>query len=173
MSGKEDHSWGAWRLGLAALGMFLFGFALVPFYGLICRVTGLQQVAEGDAAALPRETPGLERFVTVRFDGRVQSDLPWEFAPLQKSLRVRVGEFQEVNFRVRNLTGRTLSGQAIPSVIPWQATQFFSKAECFCFRQQTLRGGETRDLPLRFLVSPDLPRGTESLTISYAFMALR
>jgi len=163
--------WGAGRLGLAAAAMFLFGFALVPFYGMICRAAGLQAIETSSAAVAP--TAAGERYVTVRFDARVQSDLPWSFEPLQRSALVRVGEWQDAAYRVRNLTSRPLTGQAVPSVVPWEATPYFSKAECFCFRQQALQGGEQRELPLRFVITPDLPAGVDSVTISYAFMALR
>ena len=75
-----------------------------------------------------------------------------------------------MQYLAKNRTGRTIVGQAIPSVVPWQATGYFHKLECFCFTQQTLKGGETQEMPLQFSISPDLPEGINSLTLSYTFM---
>ena len=156
------------------LGMFGFGFALVPLYGLLCQITGIQSV-EQRAAMNSVSTPiaagkDVERWVTVKFDGTVHPDLPWSFKPLQRKVRVHPGEVQEVSFVAENRSSRAVTGQALPSVAPWQANAFFNKMECFCFRQQTLEGGESIEMPLRFVVSPDLPEGIDSLTLSYNFM---
>jgi len=165
-----------WLLVLLAVGMFGFGFALVPLYGLLCEVTGIQQGGL-NAAATPDESTrtsavASDRVITVKFDGTVHPDLPWDFAPVQRSLNVRLGQTYEVNFVAGNRSSRQVSGQAIPTVAPWQATDYFSKLECFCFRQQTLAGGERVEMPLRFTVSPDLPANINSLTLSYSFLRL-
>lgn len=163
-------------LAFLAVGMFGFGFALVPLYGLLCDVTGMQQGGLG-AAARPGMAPVAaaplgDRVVVVKFDGTVHPDLPWDFAPLQPRLEVRPGQTYEVHFVASNRSSRRVSGQAIPAVAPWQATDFFSKLECFCFRQQTLEGGERVEMPLRFTVSPDLPSNINSLTLSYSLLRL-
>ena len=111
-----------------------------------------------------------DRWVTVKFDGTVHPDLPWAFRPLQRKVRVHPGEVQVVNFVAENRSSKAITGQALPSIAPWQANAFFNKMECFCFRQQTLEGGETKEMPLRFVVSPDLPEEIGSLTLSYNFM---
>lgn len=165
-----------WLLVLLAVGMFGFGFALVPLYGLLCEVTGIQQgglnaAAKPGEAAQTSAVPS-DRVVTVKFDGTVHPDLPWDFAPAQRSLEVRLGQAYEVHFVAGNRSSRQVSGQAIPTVAPWQATDYFSKLECFCFRQQTLAGGERVEMPLRFTVSPDLPANINSLTLSYSFLRL-
>ena len=77
-----------------------------------------------------------------------------------------------VMFKAKNRSSSQVTGQAIPSVVPWQATPYFSKLECFCFNQQLLEGGESADMPLRFIVSPDLPEGINSLTLAYSFLKL-
>lgn len=151
------------RLGLTAAAMFALGFAVVPLYGLICEAAGIGKVA----ATVP---PAEGRTVTVKFDATVQRDLPWRIEPVERAVRVRVGETREVRYKVRNLTSRKIVGQAVPSVVPWQATPHFSKVECFCFQNQTLSGGEEKELPLRFFVSAELPEGTDSLTVSYTFV---
>lgn len=161
----------ALRLAVIAVGMFGFGFALVPLYGWVCEVTGLQRAGAVQVANItPVAVSG--RTVTVRFDATVHASLPWAFAPVERVRTVRLGEPTEVSYRVRNLTGRTITAQAVPSVTPWQATRHFSKVECFCFVRQTLQGGEEREMPLRFVVDPNLPEEVDTLTVSYAFMGL-
>jgi cytochrome c oxidase assembly protein subunit 11 len=76
----------------------------------------------------------------------------------------------EAKFTAHNLAQETIVGQAIPNVVPWQATQYFNKTECFCFSEQALQAGESREMTVRFLVSPNLPDGINSLTLSYTFM---
>lgn len=157
-------------LAALAVGMFGFGFALVPLYGLLCNLTGAPSVAQRiDARPAEAILPAAvgERWVTVKFDGTVHPELPWAFRPLERKLRVRVGEMHEVHFVAENRASAPTTGQAIPNVAPWQATPYFSKMECFCFRQQTLAGNQTLEMPLRFLVSPDLPPDIDALTLSY------
>jgi cytochrome c oxidase assembly protein subunit 11 len=158
------------------LGMFGFGFAMVPLYGLLCQITGVQSVeqrASLNSASAPVTAGKIaDRWVTVKFDGTVHPDLPWAFRPLQRKVRVHPGEEQIVYFTAENRSSKAVTGQALPSVAPWQATAFFNKMECFCFRRQTLEGGETKEMPLRFVVSPDLPEEIGSLTLSYSFMRI-
>lgn len=158
-----------------AVGMFGFGFALVPLYGLLCQVTGIQSIEQRAAigpatAAAGATTPAGDRWVTVKFDATVHPDLPWALAPMVRKLRVRPGEAHVVNFIAENRSGREVTGQAIPTIAPFQANGFFSKMECFCFTQQTLAGGETKEMPVRFVISQDLPADISSLTLSYNVM---
>ena len=162
-----------WLLAALALGMFGFGFAMVPLYGLLCKVTGMQSVERmgelgnrnaGAGAA------GEGRWVTVKFDTTVHPDLPWTLGPEEGKVRVRLGEARVVNFVAENRSGQAVTGQALPSINPWKASGFFSKIECFCFTQQTLAGGERKEMPVRFVVSRDLPADVDSLTLSYSVM---
>ncbi len=164
-------------LSVLVIGMFGFGFAMVPLYNLFCQITGIQSVdvrnSVGDQGArrkapLPQEAS--DRFVTVKFDATVNSELSWDFEPMQRKMRVQPGKTYQMKYLAKNRTGRTIVGQALPSVVPWQATGYFHKLECFCFTQQTLEGGESQEMPLQFSVSPDLPEGINSLTLSYTFM---
>ncbi len=164
-------------LSALVIGMFGFGFAMVPLYNLFCQVTGLQSVdlrnRVGDQGLIAREDspPQVsERFVTVKFDASVHAELSWDFKPLQRKMRVQPGKTYQMEYVAKNRTSRTIVGQAIPSVVPWQATGYFHKLECFCFTRQTLKGGESQNMPLQFSVSPDLPEGINSLTLSYSFM---
>lgn len=160
-------------LAALAVGMFGFGFALVPLYGLLCNLTGAPSVAQrldAQPATASPSAPVEERWVTVKFDGTVHPELPWAFRALDRKLRVRVGEMHEVRFVAENRASTPTTGQAIPNVAPWQATPYFSKMECFCFRQQTLAGNQVLEMPLRFLVSPDLPPEIDALTLSYSLL---
>ncbi len=158
--------------GMVAVSLVAFGFsfALVPLYRIACeKVFGirLERGASdpGDAMASARS----ERMVTVTFDGGVNSKLPWEFGPRQLSMQVRPGELYETTYYARNTSNRDIVGSATPSVAPARASQYFNKTECFCFTAQTLIAGETREMPVRFIVDPDLPEDVRTLTLSYTF----
>ena len=162
-------------LSVMAVCMFGFGFALVPLYGLLCAVTGTQSLGErakiaGDASALPVGSVDESRWVTVKFDTTIHPDLPWRIEPAERKVRVHPGETRRVDFFAENRSGATITGQALPSIAPFQAGAYFSKLECFCFTRQTLSGSETRTMPLAFMVSPDLPADIGSLTLSYNVM---
>lgn len=168
----------SWWLAMLALGMFGFGFAMVPLYGLICNVTGMQSVdGMGDLgrrlATGGEETGAKGRWVTVKFDTTMHPELPWSINPMEGKVRVRLGESRVVNFVAENHSAQSITGQALPSIAPWQANGFFSKLECFCFAQQTLAGHERKEMPVRFVVSPDLPPEIDSLTLSYNVMRLQ
>jgi cytochrome c oxidase assembly protein subunit 11 len=159
--------------------MFGFGFAMVPLYGLLCDVTGLQSVERmgelglaGGAVgqASKGQDDGNGRWVTVKFDTTVHPDLPWSVGSMESKVRVRLGEPRVVNFVAENRAGMAVTGQALPSIAPWKAGGFFAKIECFCFTQQTLAGGERKEMPVRFVVSRDLPEDVDSITLSYSVM---
>lgn len=151
----------------------LFGIALVPLYDTICRVTGLngKTFAAGGLAAESGTVGRVDRsrLVTVEFTGMVMPGLPWEMRPLQNSVDLHPGEMQQVAFLVRNTSNRAVVGQAIPSVTPGQAAQHFDKIECFCFNQQLLGPGEAREMPLMFIVKPELDADVRTITLSYSF----
>lgn len=151
------------------LGMFAFGFALVPLYNLVCQALGIQTATTAVAVAQPT-TAGVARPITVKFDTTVNSNLPWQFKPLTRRLDGQTGQLLEARFQVQNSSASALTGQAIPSITPWQATEYVQKIECFCFDQQKLAAGETREVVLRFIVSPQLPERFSSLTVSYTYM---
>ena len=97
------------------------------------------------------------------------SGLPWEFRPLQNSMRVHPGLPAVAHYQARNGSAENITGQAVPSVAPNAAASHFRKLECFCFTQQTLKGGESRRMPVQFVVDPALPRNITTVTLSYAF----
>jgi len=163
-------SFGTGKMVGVALAAFGFAFALVPLYRIACeKVFGVrldQGPAQGAAVAA---TTRQERWVTVQFDGGVNSKLPWQFAPKQHSMRVQLGRQFETSFAARNIGERAIVGNAVPSVAPARASGYFSKTECFCFTAQTLQAGEARDMPVRFIVDPSLPAGVKTITLSYTF----
>jgi cytochrome c oxidase assembly protein subunit 11 len=156
------------RLALVALAMFGFGFALAPFYEELCQAVGIGgKVGRGEPSASARVDT--DRRVTVEFTGDSMAGLPWEFRPLTKKLGVHPGETTEVRYYVRNLSVEEVTGQAIPSVTPGVAAAHIGKVECFCFTRQRLAPGEAREMPVRFVLDPGLPREVHTVTLSYAF----
>ena len=160
----------AWRLAVVVVAMFGFGYALVPLYDVLCDITGLNGKTGVVAAEQVVEPVDTSRLVTVQFTGTVNSRLPWAFTPTQRELRVHPGQVYEASYEAHNLTSDPIVGQAVPSVAPLQAATYFNKTECFCFTQQTLKAGETRKMPLRFVVDRDLPPGVTTVTLSYTFI---
>ncbi len=155
-------------LGIAA-GAFVFGFALVPLYDVICEVTGVGNQKNLLNQSVVAEAPDTNRLVTVDF----MADLPavgsWEFRPLVRSMQVQPGRLYEIDFVAHNLTGRSTVAQAVPNISPSKATAFFRKTECFCFVPQKFAVGEQKTMPVRFIVDPALPRHLDRITLSYVF----
>ena len=152
-----------------ALAAFGFAFAMVPLSRIACeKVFGIR-LEQGPAQAGAASVEKQDRWVTVQFDGGVNSKLPWQFEPAQRSLRVQPGRQYEASYVARNTGERAIVGNAVPSVAPARASGYFSKTECFCFTAQTLQAGEARDMPVRFIVDPALPAGVKTITLSYTF----
>jgi cytochrome c oxidase assembly protein subunit 11 len=154
-----------------AVGSFGFAFAMVPMYNIACeKVFGIK--LDKTAVAAPKAGAAdidEQRSVQVYFDGTVNSKLPWSFAPNQMSMSVVPGKMYETSYRARNMAAYPVVGNAAPSIAPNQYSSFFSKTECFCFTEQALQAGESKDMPVRFIVSPDLPKEVTTLTLSYTF----
>lgn len=158
------------RLGMAAVVMFGFGFAMVPLYNVFCDITGLNgKTGRIEAEAALSQTVDMEREVTVEFVVSVNSDLPWEIKPMVRQIKVHPGAVTEVKYAARNITGNTVVGQAVPSLVPGLASKYFNKTECFCFTQQSLAAGEYKEMPVRFVVDPALPKDVSSVALSYTF----
>lgn len=159
----------AMKLAVVAVGALAFGFALVPLYNVLCEVTGLNGKINAEAARPAAVKLDRSRWVTVEFGGNVMPGLSWEFRPQQPSMRVHPGEIVRASYYAKNPTNQTIVGQAVPSVSPGLAAQHFKKLDCFCFRQQALEPGVTREMGLTFIVSPALPEEVRTITLSYAF----
>ena len=169
MSAGQSNSAGLLKLVGVAVAVFVLTFSLVPLYRIACeKVFGIrleQGPGEARAAAMAPKA----RSVTVQFDGGVNSKLPWSFHPEQASMQVVPGELYEANYFARNDSQRAIVGSAVPSVAPARASGHFTKTECFCFTAQTLLAGESREMPVRFIVDPDLPADVKTITLSYTF----
>ena len=160
------------RLGLKLLWVvgaaLLFAFALVPIYNVLCQVTGLNGKPDGNAASATTSVDK-SRWVKVEFTSSVMPGLGWNFYPKQPSIMVHPGQIETVLFVAKNITNEVVTGQAIPSISPGLASIHFKKIECFCFRRQELNPGESKEMPLRFYVSPDMPKDVSEVTLSYSF----
>lgn len=154
------------RLVGIVVAMFGFGFALVPLYDVFCDITGINGKTANEAVT---QTASIDqqRWVTVEFVTYVRGDMPWQFEPKIKRIRVHPGQSQQVAFLAQNLSDKATVGQAIPSVSPGLGARYFSKMECFCFNQQPLAAGEQAELGLLFFLDPELPQDIHTLTLSY------
>ena len=161
------------RLLRLVAGAFAFAFALVPLYDVLCAATGFNGKTAGQGpirdgfgvgglktALAPPANVDVTRTITVEFTGTVMPGLPWDMRPLTFKLDAHPGELQQI------------TGQAVPSVTPGKAAQYFDKIECFCFSQQTLGPGEAREMPLAFIVKSGVDRDITHITLSYAFFGI-
>jgi cytochrome c oxidase assembly protein subunit 11 len=161
------------RLLVIVVVMFAFGYALVPMYRKICELTGLNVLTTRDlygAGSLKNTQVDTARTVTVEFDSNARG--PFAFRPVKHSMEVHPGEMTTIVYEVANGQTRDIAAQAIPSYAPKQATQYFKKIECFCFKQQTLKARESREMPVVFVIDPELPKDVKTITLSYTFFEI-
>ncbi len=150
------------------LGMFAFGFALVPLYDVFCDITGLNGKTEAGPAKLSAAQLEVQpRQVTVQFTASNNAGSNWEFRPLQAQLKVQPGQMNALAFYARNPNGVDQIAQAVPSVTPSEAARYLHKTECFCFNHQPLAAGASTEMPLRFVIDPALPAHIRTLTLAY------
>ena len=162
------------KLAVVVLAMFGFGYALVPIYDAICRMTGVnvlalaELVVPGEKAKVPTNTQvDTSRTITVEFDANSRG--PWQFKPAQSSLQAHPGEMMTVMYEFQNTQNRRMAAQAIPSYAPQQAAAHFNKLECFCFNEYTLEAGEKKSWPVVFVIDPRLSKDVRTITLSYTF----
>jgi cytochrome c oxidase assembly protein subunit 11 len=154
------------RLAIVAAGMFGFAFALVPFYNEICAALGVNSLVEKNEVV--NTQVDRSRTVTIELDSNVHN-MAWRFKPLVNHVAVHPGELMTVEYEVVNVRDVPVTGQAVPSYGPQIAGKYFRKLDCFCFTQQTLAPGETRRMPVTFVVDPKLPKDLSSIAVSYTF----
>jgi len=174
------------RLGCDAIVAAICGFvvvlmvgaayAAVPFYNWFCRATGYNGTTQV-AISAPSDAP-LARKVAVRFDSNVTGGLPWKFEPEKNEIEIRIGEVVTVYYKVTNLSARTTTGQAAYNVTPLSVGSYFDKINCFCFTEQTMAPGETREMAVVFYVDPSIAKDSENdglntITLSYTFYPVR
>ncbi|MFC3551288.1 cytochrome c oxidase assembly protein [Lysobacter cavernae] len=167
---RKSSSAGLTKMVVVAIGAFALTFALVPLYRIACeKVFGIRLERSAASGVQDAKAAPAKRTITVQFDGGVNSKLPWEFSPHQVTMQVVPGEQYQTTYYARNTSDRAVVGSAVPSVAPARASGYFNKTECFCFTAQTLQAGEARDMPVRFIVDPNLPADVNTITLSYTF----
>ena len=153
------------RLSLVVVGMFGFGFALVPIYDVMCQAFGINGKTAGVYEG--QQAVDEQRQVRVQFLATNAADMVWEFGPQADEVVVHPGDSTQMLFVAYNPTDKPMTAQAIPSVAPSKAAAYFHKTECFCFTQQVLQPGERIEMPVRFIVDRDLPADVRHLTLAY------
>jgi len=161
--------------GAVAAAMVGASFAAVPLYNWFCRTTGFAGTTQ-----VATQAPGqvLGRALTIRFDSNVTPGLPWKFIPEQNQVDVRIGEVTTVHYKVVNEAARTITAQASYNVSPPTVGGYFTKINCFCFTQQTMKAGETREMAVVFYIDPSITRDSDqdllnTITLSYTFFEVR
>jgi len=155
---------------VVVIGMFAFGFALIPLYNVICEKLGINgQTEQVSKAVAAKVKPDLQRSITVKFYSHVNSGLNWEFEPAVDQVSVHPGKLTRVEYIATNRTGAETVGRATFRISPPEAARFFKKSECFCFTQQKLKGGQRRRMPLVFYIDPKISKRIDSIILSYSF----
>lgn len=157
--------------GGLALGMVGMAYASVPLYRIFCQVTGFggtTQVSEGPSASI------LDKSINIEFDANVNRELSWNFEPVQHKITVKIGEQALAFYRAKNTSNQTITGTAVFNVTPPLAGKYFNKVECFCFTEQTLKPGQSVDMPVTFFVDPEIVKDQDlkklkTITLSYTF----
>jgi cytochrome c oxidase assembly protein subunit 11 len=165
----------AWTMVAVVGGMLALSYAAVPLYEAFCKATGFAGTPlvakEGAQGA---ERPVINRTVEVRFDSNTDANLPWRFQPVERSVKVRLGEEKLVFFRATNLSQRPIVGTATYNVTPEWTAGWFNKIQCFCFTEQLLQPGQSVDMPVLFFVDADMNKDrryddVRTITLSYTF----
>ena len=161
----------AWRLVAVVGGMMGLAYAAVPLYEAFCKATGFNGTP---LVALEGERPIVARTVQVRFDSNIDSNLPWRFEPLQREVKVQLGEEKLVHFRATNISQRPIVGTATYNVTPERSAAWFNKVQCFCFTEQLLQPGQSVDMPVVFFVDAEMAKDRRyddirTITLSYTF----
>ncbi|MEM7612768.1 MAG: cytochrome c oxidase assembly protein [Pseudomonadota bacterium] len=164
----QTDRWLSLKLVVLSVGAFAFAFSLVPLYDVFCDLTGFGG-RTNEAPVMVTEQVDESRTVTIQFTTTVNESAPYAFHSEVRSIQVQPGKLYDANFIASNLTDGARVGQAIPSVYPNKAAAFLRKTECFCFNNQPFDGGETKEMPVRFLVDRSLPDYIDTITLSYTF----
>ncbi|MCG8493463.1 MAG: cytochrome c oxidase assembly protein [Sneathiellales bacterium] len=157
-----------------AVGMVGLAYASVPLYDLFCRVTGYggtTQQAEEESDVI------LDQDITVSFDANTARKMPWDFKPVKKAVTLKIGQTGIAYYEAYNPTNRTIKGTASFNVTPMKAGQYFTKIDCFCFTEQTLKPGQRVDMPVTFYVDPEIAsdpntKEVKTITLSYTFFPM-
>jgi cytochrome c oxidase assembly protein subunit 11 len=158
----------ATNLVVVAVAMCAFVFVvMVPLYNVLCDALGINGKTDGKAYTSVQTRIDEDRLVTIQFVATNNAGMPWEFGPSTSVMKVHPGAVNDTTFHARNPLPRDMIAQAIPSISPARAVQYFHKTECFCFNQQPLAAGAAADMPLQYIVDQDLPKDIHTITLSY------
>jgi len=161
------------KLVIASVAMFAFGFALVPLYDVFCDLTGLNgKTNRIELVQAENMSVDTGRNISVELLASVNQSRNWEFRPHISSLSVHPGQMHTVSYYVKNNTEADVLARAVPSVSPVKASAYFDKVECFCFDEQLLRAGQEYELPVRFVVKPNLPAEVKTISLAYTFFEI-
>ena len=171
MSGGDPNARLAWRLVGVVGGMLALAYAAVPLYEAFCKATGFNGTP---LVAQEGERPIVDRTVQVRFDSNVDPNLSWRFEPVQREIKVHLGEEKLVHFRATNVSQRPIVGTATYNVTPERTAGWFNKVQCFCFTEQLLQPGQSVDMPVVFFVDAEMAKDRRyddirTITLSYTF----
>jgi cytochrome c oxidase assembly protein subunit 11 len=161
----------AWKLVLVVGGMLGMAYAAVPLYEAFCKATGFGGTP---LVAQEGERPVIARTVEVRFDSNVDPNLAWRFEPVEREVKVHLGEEKLVFFRATNVSQRPIVGTATYNVTPERTAGWFNKIQCFCFTEQLLKPGQSVDMPVVFFVDAEMAKDRRyddirTITLSYTF----
>ena len=148
-------------------GSFAFGWALVPLYDVLCRAAGIGNAEAKAGKSVVQEAVDPNREVTIEFIAEPASVGSFDFRPKVASMRIHPGKLYDVDFYAKNLTDQASVAQAVPSISPTGTARYFHKTQCFCFSPQKFAAAEGRDMPVRFIVDPQLPANVDKLTLAY------
>ena len=158
----------ATKLVVVAMMMFAFVFVvMVPLYNVLCDALGINGKTSGQAYTSVPAAVDESRTVTIQCVATNNEGMPWEFGPSTTAMQVHPGAVNDTVFYARNPMPQAMVAQAIPSVSPARAAEYFHKTECFCFNQQPLDGKTAANMPLQFIIDQDLPRDIKTITLSY------
>ena len=157
-------------MALLALAMLGLAFASVPLYRAFCELTGF----DGTPLRAEKAPGAVAGQIGVRFDANINEALPWKFEPVEETVRIAPGARTQISYRATNMTARETTGRAVFNVSPQRAAPYFNKIECFCFTEQTLKGGQSVDMPVVFYVDPRIEddpdtKSIDEITLSYTF----
>ncbi len=155
------------KLGLMVLAMFGFGFALVPIYEVFCEVTGLNGKTSKDAYTVVASEIDKSRIINIQLFAMNNDKMNWAFKPNENVIKVNPGESRATAFYAKNPASNVMTAQAVPSISPARAAEYFHKIECFCFNQQVLQAGEEAQMGLKFVVDKNLPEDIQTITLTY------
>ena len=168
---SRSHLKVAGKMLAVAIGMFGFGYLMVPMYNIICDITGLNgktgRVSIESVASAPAASE--DRTVIVEFVSSINQGGSWVFEPEVKSMVVQPGKLYTTSYYAENLSDDFIVAQATPSVTPFAAAKYFNKTECFCFTRQPFEGKSSKDMPVTFIIDEDLPLNVDRVTLSYTF----